>query len=191
MQPVGLQNLPLRGLCEESAVQQKRQDLHTHQQTKKTLKFGQMSQVMPSTNDCHIKDIYIYVYIYIWIAQLRRTSWSRRWVFKLVSGQYLEREPREGISKGLAKQGVIDASPIERERLSLHKACIPRNREKQDTADRASGQEKQGSESRLCGMEVESVKVLVTQLCLTLCDPVDCTLPGSSVHGLLQARIVE
>ena len=24
---------------------------------------------------------------------------------------------------------------------------------------------------------------LVAQLCLTLCDPVDCSLPGSSVHG--------
>ena len=29
------------------------------------------------------------------------------------------------------------------------------------------------------------------QLCPTLCDPVDCTLPGSSVHGILQARTVE
>ena len=29
------------------------------------------------------------------------------------------------------------------------------------------------------------------QLCLTLCDPVDCTLPGSSVCGILQARILE
>ena len=35
------------------------------------------------------------------------------------------------------------------------------------------------------------VKVLVTQLCLTLCDPMDCSLPGSSVHGILQARILE
>ena len=26
---------------------------------------------------------------------------------------------------------------------------------------------------------------------LTLCDPVDCSLPGSSVHGVLQARILE
>ena len=25
----------------------------------------------------------------------------------------------------------------------------------------------------------------------TLCDPVDCSLPGSSVHGILQARILE
>ena len=32
-------------------------------------------------------------------------------------------------------------------------------------------------------------KLLVAQLCLTLCDPMDCSLPGSSVHGLLQARI--
>ena len=29
------------------------------------------------------------------------------------------------------------------------------------------------------------------QLCLTLCDPMDCRLPGSSVHGILQARILE
>ena len=31
----------------------------------------------------------------------------------------------------------------------------------------------------------------VTQSCLTLCDPMDCSLPGSSVHGILQARILE
>ena len=31
----------------------------------------------------------------------------------------------------------------------------------------------------------------VAQSCLTLCDPVDCSLPGSSVHGILQARILE
>ena len=33
--------------------------------------------------------------------------------------------------------------------------------------------------------------MLVTQSCLTLCDPVDCILPGSSVHGLSQARTLE
>ena len=31
----------------------------------------------------------------------------------------------------------------------------------------------------------------VFQSCLTLCDPVDCSPPGSSVHGILQARILE
>ena len=31
----------------------------------------------------------------------------------------------------------------------------------------------------------------VVQLCQTLCDPMDCSPPGSSVHGILQARTVE
>ena len=31
----------------------------------------------------------------------------------------------------------------------------------------------------------------VAQSCPTLCDPVDCGLPGSSIHGILQARILE
>ena len=35
------------------------------------------------------------------------------------------------------------------------------------------------------------VCVLVTQSCPTLCDPMDCSLPGSSVHQILQARILE
>ena len=30
-----------------------------------------------------------------------------------------------------------------------------------------------------------------TQLCPTLCDPTDCSPPGSSVHGISQARIIE
>ena len=33
--------------------------------------------------------------------------------------------------------------------------------------------------------------VLVAQLCPTLCNPMDCRPPGSSVHGILQARILE
>ena len=34
-------------------------------------------------------------------------------------------------------------------------------------------------------------KMLATQLCPTLWDPVNCSPPGSSVHGILQARILE
>ena len=33
--------------------------------------------------------------------------------------------------------------------------------------------------------------VFVSQLCLTLCNPVDCGLSVSSIHGILQARILE
>ena len=34
-------------------------------------------------------------------------------------------------------------------------------------------------------------RVLVAQSCLTLCDSMDCSLPGFSVHGILQGRILE
>ena len=35
------------------------------------------------------------------------------------------------------------------------------------------------------------VKVLVAQSCPILCNPMDCSPPGFSVHGILQARILE
>ena len=35
------------------------------------------------------------------------------------------------------------------------------------------------------------VCVLVAPACLTLCDPMDCSLPGSSIHGIFQARVLE
>ena len=35
------------------------------------------------------------------------------------------------------------------------------------------------------------IKVLFAQLCLTLCNPMDCSPPGTSVHGISQARILE
>ena len=41
-------------------------------------------------------------------------------------------------------------------------------------------------EPKIPGSESE-----VAQLCLTLCNPVDCSPPGSSVHGILQARELE
>ena len=39
-----------------------------------------------------------------------------------------------------------------------------------------------------CHKESESE---VAQSCLTLCDPMDCSLPRSSTHGIFQARILE
>ena len=35
------------------------------------------------------------------------------------------------------------------------------------------------------------VKREVAQSCLTLCDPMDCSLSGSSIHGIFQARVLE
>ncbi|CAN0514516.1 unnamed protein product [Rangifer tarandus platyrhynchus] len=44
----------------------------------------------------------------------------------------------------------------------------------------------------LSGLEsLTSTAHSVTQACLTLWDPMDCSPPGSSVHGILQARILE
>ena len=43
----------------------------------------------------------------------------------------------------------------------------------------------------VCSHKYACVHAKTFQLCLTLCDPLDCSLPGSSVHGILQARIVE
>ena len=38
---------------------------------------------------------------------------------------------------------------------------------------------------RMINVKVKSLS------CLTLCDPMDCSLPGSSVHGILQAIVLE
>ena len=35
------------------------------------------------------------------------------------------------------------------------------------------------------------MQVLLAQLCLTLCSPMDCIPPGSSIHGIFQPRILE
>ena len=41
-------------------------------------------------------------------------------------------------------------------------------------------------------MELGSITACTcTQLCLAVCDPMDCSLPGSSVHGIFQVRILE
>ena len=40
-------------------------------------------------------------------------------------------------------------------------------------------------------LEVGESESEVAQSCRTLCDPVDCSLPGSSVHGIFQAIVLE
>ena len=42
---------------------------------------------------------------------------------------------------------------------------------------------------KVCKFEVKWSEV--AQLCPTLCDPMDCSLPGSSVPGIFQARMLE
>ena len=40
-------------------------------------------------------------------------------------------------------------------------------------------------------LKTSKAKALIAQSCLTLCDPIDCSTAGLSVHGILQARILE
>ena len=47
------------------------------------------------------------------------------------------------------------------------------------------------SSDKVEGKRCVCVYMLVIQSCLTLCNPIDCSLPGSSVHEILQARILE
>ena len=47
-----------------------------------------------------------------------------------------------------------------------------------------------GSHFLLQCMKVKSERE-VAQLCSTLSDPMDCSLPGSSIHGIFQARVLE
>ena len=44
---------------------------------------------------------------------------------------------------------------------------------------------------RVWSATLASLACLCAQSCLTLCNPVDCSPPGSSVHGISQARILE
>ena len=41
------------------------------------------------------------------------------------------------------------------------------------------------------GFQSSILSFKVAQLCATVCDPIDCSAPGSSVHGVLLARILE
>jgi len=43
----------------------------------------------------------------------------------------------------------------------------------------------------LAAIKVKESESEVAQSCPTLCDPMDCSLPGSSVHGIFQARVLE
>ena len=42
-----------------------------------------------------------------------------------------------------------------------------------------------------CSAKLEVKWSEVTQLCPTVCDPMDCSLPGSSIHGTFQASVLE
>ena len=81
-----------------------------------------------------------------------------------------------------AKRSLISSVPWE----SLHP------REEGLAAVRGGGQcQNTGLYLFICSSVIRKVKVLFAQLCQILWDSMDFSLPGSSVHGTLQARILE
>ena len=42
-----------------------------------------------------------------------------------------------------------------------------------------------------CASAAVAAAAKLLQSCPTLCDPMDCSLPGSSAHGIFQARVLE
>ena len=60
-------------------------------------------------------------------------------------------------------------------------------RERRDQWNRTDSLEKKPSYAQLTYDKLSSV----TQMWPTLCDPMDCSLPGSSIHGIFQARVLE
>ena len=48
-----------------------------------------------------------------------------------------------------------------------------------------------GYTAKTCSYKAGSEVSEVAQLCPTLCDPINCSIPGSSIHGIFQARVLE
>ena len=42
-----------------------------------------------------------------------------------------------------------------------------------------------------CGVDLSAAAAKSLQSCPTFSDPMDCSLPGSSIHGIFQARVLE
>ena len=51
--------------------------------------------------------------------------------------------------------------------------------------------EYQNDQNYVSIVTINNIVSEVTQSCLTLCDPMDCSLPDSSIHGIFQARVLE
>ena len=71
--------------------------------------------------------------------------------------------------------------------VQLHRRQPTRLQHPRDSPDKNTGV---GCHFLLQSMKVKSQSE-VAQSCLTLRDPMDCSLPGFSIHGICQARVME
>ena len=63
--------------------------------------------------------------------------------------------------------------------------------EQEESTCLTSGSTKKPQSSRRYGMVLAAAIAKSLQSCLTLCDPIDGSLPGSSIPGILQERTLE
>ena len=108
-----------------------------------------------------------------------QTPWPASWEICIqVKKQQLELDMEQQTGSKLGKEDV--------KAVYCHPAYLTYM---QSTSWETLGWRKHKLEWRL--LEVKWSEVKWSQSCPTLCDPMDCSLPGSSVHGILQARILE
>ena len=72
----------------------------------------------------------------------------------------------------------------------LQKMKIKFGKSKEIRVKQKGPQRKRTKARKTKGMKVKSESE-VAQSYLTLCDPMDCRLPGSSIHGIFQASVLE
>ena len=93
-------------------------------------------------------------------------------------------DPMDCIPPGSSVYEIFQTRKVER-------VAIPFSRGSSWPRDQTQVSSMAGGFFTIWATREAKVKVLAAQSCPTLCDPMDCSQPGSSVHGILQVRILE
>ena len=101
-------------------------------------------------------------------TELNRTLMSFSSSFNLASGAYLAAPP---LIRSQGRSWRLESVPCKKQ-MGDRKTSVP------------------WSPTGCCLVLLSHICVLLTQFSLTLCDPMDCSPKGSSVHGISQARIL-
>ena len=106
-----------------------------------------------------------------------------------------------GLRSGCAQQGPVPSigKTLLRGEAGLSQVLVLSRQVMSDSSESHGAESGTGGKhslvSTMCQIPFQALECLcvclVAQSCLTLCNPMDCSPPSSSVHGTLQARILE